>query len=108
MRPLIGAQLGALSGLIGSALIALVIGLVYAAPSTRGKLRDQLVENAEKWAAARPSQPQVQAALDQLKTPEGFAVALIGGVLLLMVVCTALGCLGGALGGAIFSRRDQL
>jgi hypothetical protein len=107
MRPLIGAQLGALSGLIGSALIALVIALVYAAPSTRDKLRDQLLENAEKWVAARPGQPQVQAAFDQLKTPEGFAVALVGGVLLLMLVCVGLGCLGGAIGGAVFSRRDQ-
>jgi hypothetical protein len=101
-----GARLGALSGLLFFACLALVsaAGVVVMGGA---KAREQIYEGAQKWMASRAADPQMQAALDQFKTPDGFAVALIGGCLLLLVFCVVLACIGGSLGGIVFGPRDR-
>jgi hypothetical protein len=102
-----GVRLGAFSGLLCFGLTALLLALAAAIPDLREKLRGQLLENANKWAATHPSDPRIQTLLDQLKTPEGFIMALIIGGAMLFVLSIVLGSLGGVLGGAIFRRRDR-
>lgn len=101
------ARLGAFGGLLCFSLTALLGALAATAADSRTKFREQLIESAEKWVAARPADPQFQAALEQLKTPEGLVMALIVGTILLFLLSIVLGGLGGALGGAIFGRRDR-
>jgi hypothetical protein len=101
-----GARLGALSGLFCSGLTALLAALAATVPDLRTKMREQIIENAQKWSAGPPD-PQLQAALDLMKTPQGLAMVLIVGGIFLLVLSIALGTLGGALGGAILGRRDK-
>jgi hypothetical protein len=108
MRAGRGAQLGAISGVFCFAITAVFLALASTAPDVRTKIRGQIIEGAEKWASARPADPQVQAALEQLKTQEGLVMMLIIGGIVFSVIFVALASLGGALGGAILGRRDKV
>ena len=101
-----GARLGALSGLCFFACFALLCG-AGAAVMGGAKAREQIYEGAQKWMAARASDPQMQAAFEQFKTPDGFIVAVIGGCLMLLVVCVILAGIGGSLGGMVFGSRNR-
>ena len=102
-----GARLGALSGILCFGIMALLVALASSVSDLRTKIRDQVIENAQKWATSRPPDPQLQAALDQLKTPEGFFMALVVASIFAFLLSILLASLGGALGGAIFGRRDR-
>jgi hypothetical protein len=97
--PLAGARLGAVAGLLGFAIFALVT-----VPT--GLFRSMMLEMIRRYASQR-SDPQLQALterwLDALKTPEGLAAFLLG--LFVFLVFTS--AVGGALGGAILSRRGR-
>lgn len=107
ISPTSGGKLGALSGFFCFALMALLVASAAMVPELRAKFRDEVLANAQKWATAHGGDAQVQAALDQMKTPEGFVMMLIFGGILLLVSSVVLGALGGALGGSIFGRRDR-
>jgi hypothetical protein len=102
-----GIRLGALSGLLSFGITFLLIALAAMVPDLRAKMRDQILDNAQKWAVAHPGDQQVQAALDLIKTPQGFVMMMIVGGAFLLVLSIVLGGFGGALAGAIFSRRDR-
>jgi hypothetical protein len=87
---------------------AAFMALASAFPEFRAKFREQLIENAQKWAASRPAEPQIQAALDQLKTPEGFLMSMILAAFIFLIICPLIASLGGALAGAVFGRRSKL
>lgn len=97
----VGAGLGALSGLFCFSVPTLLRALAAMIPDARTKIRAQFIENLQKAAASRPSDPQLHALVQRLTTPAGLVllIALAG------VVCVVLGGLGGALAGAIFGRR---
>jgi hypothetical protein len=105
--PSAGARLGALSGLISFGVLALLTALASTVPGAREEMRKQLIENAQKWSAPGPADPQVQELIAQLKTPEGFVTIMIAGAVALFVLSILLSTLGGALGAKIFSRRDK-
>lgn len=114
VTPASGGKLGALSGFFTFALMALVVAFSVMVPGIRTTLHDaileshnKLIESAQQYAAAHPGDMQVQATLDQMKTPEGFVMTLIVGGILFLILSVALGALGGALGGGIFGRRDR-
>lgn len=102
-----GGKLGALGGFFCFAFLALLVAFAAMVPELRAKFRDEVLANAQKWSAAHGGDAQVQAALDQMKTPEGFVMMLIFGGILLLACSIVLGALGGALGGGIFGRRDR-
>jgi hypothetical protein len=95
--PRAGARLGAVGGVLGFALFALVT-----VPT--GLFRTMMLEMVRKYASQR-SDPQLQALagrwLEMLKTPEGLA-AWLAGLFVFLIVAAAI---GGALGGAFLSRR---
>jgi len=98
-------RLGAFSGLFCFGMTALLTSLGAMLPEFRTKLHDGILTNAEKWAAARPNDSQIQAAIEQLKTPEGFMAALIVAGVMLFVLSIVLGALGGAVGASVSRRR---
>jgi hypothetical protein len=98
-------RLGAFSGLFCFGMITLLTSLAATVPEFRAKLHDGIMTNAEKWAAARPNDQQIQAAIEQLKSPEGFMAALIVGGIMLFVLSIVLGALGGFVGAAVSRRR---
>jgi len=101
-----GARLGALSGLLwfamSSILEALVVLLLHKGP----ELRKGLTAVIEQ-AASRTSDPQALAIFDRLKTPEGIEVLMVFGLISGFVASILLAVIGGALGGAIFRRRNR-
>ena len=107
ITPLSGGKLGALGGFFCFALLALLVAFASMVPELRTRFREGIIENADKWAAAHGGDAQVQAALEQMKTPEGFIMMMILGGILLLVCSIILGAVGGAMGGGIFGRRDR-
>lgn len=101
-----GARLGAVCGLLFfgmSAIIeAMVVVLFHAGEQVRQKVLDALQQ-----AAARATDPQVQSALESLKTPEGWAAMLILGIMFWCLLSVASGSLAGALTGAFLGRRNR-
>jgi len=103
----VGARLGVLSGFLFFGVIALLLALASTAQDFRAKFSEQLLENAQQFAAAHPGYPEIQAAIEQLKTPEGMARTLVTVCILFFVFSLLLAAVGGALGGAILGRRDR-
>jgi hypothetical protein len=101
-----GAKIGALCGVIFFGISSILETLAVAVFHTGGQVRQKMLD-ALQQAASRSSDPQVQAAFDQLKTPEGVAVMLILGMMVLFVVSIAAGSLAGALTGAFLGRRNR-
>jgi hypothetical protein len=96
----IGAVCGMLFFLIGAVLETLAVAITHSGSQVREKMIEAL-----QTAASRSNDPQVQAAFDQLKTPEGIALMLVLGMMVLFVVSIAAGGLAGALTGAFIGRR---
>jgi hypothetical protein len=80
--------------------------LAVAVFNAGGELRQKMLD-ALQQAATRSSDPQVQAAFDQLKSPEGIALMLVFGMIMLFIVSIAAGSLAGALTGAFLGRRKR-
>jgi hypothetical protein len=105
IKPAAGFRIGALGGLFFSLDIGLISGLAYVLQGP--KVHQAILESAEKWVASLPPDPNVQAALEQLKTPSGFALDLALGCVLLFVVCLITASLGGGLVAAILGRGQK-
>ena len=103
-----GAGIGALGGLLFVLFSGSLMALASAFPEARARFRDQVLDSAQKWAASRPSDPQVQAAIEQLKSPEGFVMTMIVAGIFFLILCPLIASLGGALAGALFGRRRKL
>jgi hypothetical protein len=107
LKTLPAAGLGALSGILCSVMTAFWIGLAASFPDFRTKLREQLLDNAQKLAASHPADPQIQLLLAQMKTPEGLLMVIIAASILFFILAVLLASLGGALGGTILGRTDK-
>jgi hypothetical protein len=101
-----GAQLGAVCGLLFFGIAAIFETLAVALFHTGGQVRQKMLE-ALQQAASRSTDPQVQAAFDRLKTPEGLAAMMILGMVCLFLVSIAVGGIAGALTGAFLGRRKR-
>jgi hypothetical protein len=102
-----GAKLGALCGVLFFGISAIFETVAVTVFHTGGQIRQKMIE-ALQQAASRTSDPQVQAAFETLKTPEGIALMLIFGLAFLFLVSIAAGSIAGALTGAFLGRRNRL
>lgn len=101
-----GAQLGAISGLLFSAISAVFAALALALLQAGGPVRQGMLD-AFQQLATRSNDPQVQAALELLKRPEGLAGKMMDGLAVLIVFSVAAGCVAGALTGVFLSRKSR-
>jgi hypothetical protein len=101
-----GAKLGALCGILFFGISAVLETLATALFHTGGQIRQKMLD-ALQQAASRTSDPQVQAAFASLKTPEGVALMLVFGLLVLFLVSIAAGGIAGALTGLFLGRRNR-
>jgi hypothetical protein len=101
-----GALLGAVCGVLFFGLSAVFETVAAILFHTGGQLRQKMAE-ALQQAAARSSDPQVQAAFERLRTPEGFALLLVFGLVFLFLVSIAAASLAGALTGGLLGRRTR-
>ena len=107
ITPAFGARLGALAGFVCFCMVTVISAVGAAIPELRAKMHDQIMENFQKVAAARPPDPRMQQLLDLIKTPEGFAIMLIFMGIALLVVSLILGALGGVIGGRLLRVRNH-
>jgi hypothetical protein len=102
------AKLGAVAGILCSCILSLIAASAATVPDVRTKMQAQFVESIQKASAWLPANPaDIQASIDQLKTPQGFATALIELCVATFLLSIVLGGLGGALGSVILGRRDR-
>ena len=101
-----GAQIGAVGGLFFFGISAIFEALKVALLHTSGEVRQKMLE-ALQQAASRSTDPQAQAVVERLNTPEGLAVMLIFFLVVLLVVSIAAGSLAGALSGVFLGRRNR-
>jgi hypothetical protein len=101
-----GAQLGAVTSLLSSAVFAIFSAIVFTVLQAGGQIREQLLD-ALQQVASRSNDPQMQAALDLLKKPDGLAAKFILGMVGFFLISVAAGSIGGALTGAFFGRRSR-
>jgi len=100
-----GAKLGAFAGLlwfaISSVLEALLVIFLHKGP----ELRNEMIVRIQQ-AASQTTDPQLLSLFDRLKSESGLEVLMLTGLLFAFFAAIVLGCLGGALCGAILGRRD--
>jgi hypothetical protein len=101
------AKLGALAGILCSGVLSLLMAFAVTVPDARSKMQDQYIESAQKFAAWFPADSNLQALIDQLRTPRGFAMVLIETCVVLFLLSIVVAGLGGILGRTILSRRDR-
>jgi hypothetical protein len=101
-----GARLGAISGLfcfgMSATLEAIRVAVLHEGP----KISNAMLQ-AIQQAATKSNDPQVTAALDYFKSPQGLAVMLLFALVSAFFASIILGSIGGALGGVFLSRRDR-
>jgi hypothetical protein len=107
VSPRSGAKIGAACGLLFFGIAAIFESIAVALFHTGGQVRQKMLE-ALQQAASRSNDPQVQIAFDRLKTPEGLALMLIFGMIVLFLVSIAAGSIAGALTGAFLGRRNRM
>ena len=105
--PLKAFRVGALAGILCSSIVSLFFALAVTSPDVREKLQDEAIKSEQKVAAWFPANPDIQASIDQLRTPQGFVTTLVEASIAFFVLSVLLAGLGGALGGAVFRRRDK-
>jgi hypothetical protein len=98
-------RLGAFSGLISFGLITVITAVAATVPNLRAKLHEGFLTALDKAAAARPGDAQIQAAIEQLRTPDGFVALMIVGGIMLFIISIILGAFGGIAGATIFGRK---
>lgn len=102
-----GTRLGLLSGLLSFAFTFLPGVLAVLIPESRAKLQQQMLETAQKLAAAHPDFPALRDAMAQYQSGPGFVAVLVIAAFLLLIFSIVLGALGGALGARLLARRGQ-
>jgi len=101
-----GAQIGAATGLLSAAVFAVFLAILLAVLQSGGQVRQEMID-ALQQVASRSHDPQVQATLDLLRTPEGLAAKLILSMVGFLLISVAAGSIAGALTGAFLGRRNR-
>jgi hypothetical protein len=102
-----GARLGALGGLLLFGVLTVIQTLAVALLHKGAEMRGEMMDKVQQAAARYPG-PEVQPFLDFVKSPGGFAFMMVASVIFGLVAFVVLGGCGGALGAALFGRRDRL
>jgi hypothetical protein len=107
IRPLMGARLGAFSGLLLFGITTIFETLAVVLLHKGAEIRAAILDKAQQAAARYPG-PEVEPFLQFVKSPDGFALMMVASVIFGLVAALILGGLGGAIGVAFVRRRDRL
>jgi hypothetical protein len=95
----LGGKLGAVSGALSFIVLALWMAVEIVFLHQGAEIRSQMIRTVEQSAAGNPD-PNVQAAVAQLKSPEGLAVMMALGLFVTLLGLVVLGSIGGAVAGS--------
>ena len=103
LPPATGAKVGALSGLMAFGILAILSGASMAVLHSRGELQSTLTEVLDQ-AAARTSDPEALAMIQQFKNPRGLALVMIGSMLGALLLFVAISGVGGAITAVLLRK----
>lgn len=108
ITPGMGMKIGALTGLFGWLLNAVVTALSFVVGRTSGDMRQIMEEQMKKQLAGSPD-PKMQQAVQQIvnwiSTPQGMATMIVLVLVFMGVVFLFVTAAGGALGASMSGRR---
>ncbi len=111
ITPGMGMRIGALAGVFGFIVSAIVTTVSFVALRAGGDFRRAMQEQMEKQMAGN-SDPKVhemmQRMLDWMSTPQGAATLMVMVLVIFAVVFLLFTAAGGALGASMSGRRRQL
>jgi hypothetical protein len=102
----LGARIGAVTGLFGFGVFAIIMALELLAARGSGRFR-QLMQQVIEQAVARNADPRAQQALQQLMTPGGMALVITIVLIFFLAAFLALTSLGGAVGAWLLGKRPS-
>ena len=106
LTPALGAKLGAVSGVLGFGMFAVLTALEVAVFHGGGALREAMQQAIEQ-SAARSADPQVQQMLDYFKSPAGLVLMMNCGLAVVFVAFLVFSSLGGAASAALLRSKNQ-
>ena len=104
LTPGLGARLGAVTGLFGFVVFAMLFGLELLVSRGSGRFRQMLQQIVEQ-AASRNADPRAQQAIQQMMTPAGLALLVTLVLVLFLAAFIALSSIGGALGAWLLGKK---
>jgi hypothetical protein len=102
----VGARLGALTGGLGFAVLAVILALWTVFRSGK-EIHDSLLNYVQQYAA-HSSDPRTQQVLDLFTTPEGFTFIMVLTLIMTLIAFLIFSSLGGAVGAFLLHRKDRL
>jgi hypothetical protein len=106
LTPGLGARIGAVTGLFGFGVFAVLFGLELLVNRGSGGFR-QMLQQVVEQAAARNADPRAQQAIQQMMTPAGLALLVTIVLVLFLAAFIALSSVGGALGAWLLGKRTH-
>lgn len=100
------ARLGAMAGAIAFAATALLTVLAIVLLNSQQQFHDLMMKAVEQGVANRPD-PEVQAFLQWLHTPEGFGIILAFGMVGALLLSMVFSAVGGVIGSTLFRNRRE-
>jgi hypothetical protein len=111
ITPGMGMKIGALTGLFGWLLNAVVTALSFVIGHTSGDMRQVMEDQMKKQAASSPDpkvQQVMQHMMDWISTPQGMATMIVFVLIFMGVIFLFISAAGGALGASMSGRRRDL
>lgn len=108
ITPGMGMKIGALTGLFGWLLNAVVTALSFVAGRTSGDMRQVMEEQMKKQMGSTPDpkmQQAMQRMMDWISTPQGMATMIVLVLIFMGVIFVLVTAAGGALGASMTGRR---
>ncbi|MGH9501372.1 MAG: hypothetical protein ACRD20_00830 [Terriglobales bacterium] len=107
ITPWMGARLGMATGVLGSAILAVLLLIRTMLSHGWESVREELIAGVEQ-AAARNPDPQTQQVVEFLKSPQGVVLLLTMALITILAAFIIFSGLGGALGAALSRRKSRL
>jgi hypothetical protein len=107
ITPGMGWRLGMASGVLGGCVFSVMVCVQAFLRHEWGEIRQKVIEVVEQTAARNPD-AQTQQAIEFFRTDQGIALIMTSGLVITLVALVILSGLGGALGAAMFRRKQQL
>ncbi len=98
-----GVRIGAVTGLFTFVIYGIIVAAQFTAQ--KGMARETM-QKAMEQALARNPNPQAQALMNQIMTPEGIATLLTITAVVFLFVFLIFGAIGGSLGAVILRNRQ--
>jgi hypothetical protein len=106
VTPGMGARLGMVSGILGGGIFAALLSIGAILFHAWDAIRAKLIEVVEQTAARNPD-PQAQQAMEFFKSPDGIVLLLTTALIGTLMAFVIFSGLGGALGAALFRRKEH-